>query len=69
MVCRLDRANRPNTEVLINQVKQEDAEITSPRSAEVKPRFIRNIKPLHARVSTSEIIASAEITAIRKDKR
>ena len=75
---RLDCVNRPYTGVLINQIKQEDAEITSLRSAasligEVKPRFPRNIKPLMlGPILTNEVpyvIASAEITLIRKKRK
>ena len=40
---RLDCVNRPYTEVLINQMKQEDAEITSLRSAASSMRSKTNI--------------------------
>ena len=42
-LCRLDCVNRPYTEVLINQMKQEDAEITSLRSAASLVRSKTNI--------------------------
>ena len=73
---RLDCVSRPYTDVLINQMKQEDGEITSLRSAarlmrsKTKIPIPRNIKPLMlGPILTSEIIASAEITLISKKRK
>ncbi len=59
---RLDCAN---TEVLMNQLKQQDAEITSLRTAASLMRRTKipaEFQIPDARISTSEIIASSEIT-------